>query len=73
MCAADDEVVRRLETETPRQFKNVVNMKNLRNVGIMSSFRTSFDYCDINEINRFPRQLKNNIATEHKMQAETSL
>ena len=48
-------------------------MKNLRNVGIMSSFRTSFDYCDINEINRFPRQLKNNIATEHKMQAETSL
>ena len=72
MCAADDEVVRRFETETPSQFKKVVNMKK-RNVGIMSSFRTSFDYCDINEINRFPRQLKNNIATEHKMQAETSL
>ena len=62
MCAADDEVVRRFETETPRQFKNVVNMKK-RKVGIMSSFRTSFNHCDINVINRFPHQLKNNIAT----------
>ena len=34
MCAADDEVVRRFETETPRQFKNVVNMKK-RKDGIM--------------------------------------
>ena len=39
----------------------------------MSSLRTSFAHHNVNEINRFPRQLKNNIATEHKMQAETSL
>ena len=67
MCAADDEVVRRFETETPRQFKNVVNMKK-RKDGIMSSFA----HCDIKEISRFPRQLKN-IATEHITQAEASL
>ena len=39
VCAADDEVVHQLETETPRQLKNVVYTK--RKEEMVTSFSTS--------------------------------
>ena len=39
----------------------------------MSSFRTWFAHHNVYEINRFPRQLKINITTEHIRQVEDSL
>ena len=41
VCAADDKVVLQFETETPRQFKDFVKIKE-RKERIRSSFITSF-------------------------------